>query len=112
MINSDHGVVSFDGDAIELASDLSTTVIALINTFKESGIEPEAANILMKPVAYCLQEGAKRNGYDFTLTSEDIRHYKRDLGLSFKPDDTENTNNSFSMELSGDALTRFLMGMD
>lgn len=111
MINSDHGKVDFDGDVIGLASDLSTAVIALLNTFREEGVEPEVVNAVMKPVAYCLQEGARRNGYDFTLTPKDMRDYEN-LGLSFKPDDTESTNDLFSMELSGDALTRFLMGMD
>ena len=119
MITVNKGIVRQEGDLAELVSDAiiaCVSVIELLDSAGESSNENRLGSHLAKTMMMTIQECVKQHGFDAEITPADRErfdeHYK---DVSFSSDDAAINHSSkgdpFTMGMSGDALTEFLMGL-
>ena len=120
MIKVEEGMVEVSGDIVDLTADLMVGFLAVVELFEKDGVPKELAEHLLKNIMCSNIEGAKVHGFDIEPNAVDKFEYKKRYNdLTYTSDhyekrvvdDNSNSNKETIMELYGDALTRFLMGM-
>ena len=118
MINVNEGCVEVSGDIVDLTADIMVAFLAVVELFEKDGMPKEIAEHLLKNIMCSNIEGAKVHGFDIEPNAVDKFEYKKQYSdLPYTSDHydkcvaDDNSNKETIMELSGDALTKFLMGM-
>ena len=126
MIKVEDGMVEMYGDYVDLIADVMLSFLALAEHLESNKVPKEVAEHMLKDIQCSNIEGAKVHGFDIDLTAMDKVEwaenfkdlpYKSDYKVEESKDGVSYDNSCVDgnkatiMELSGDALTKFLMGM-
>ena len=116
MIKVEDGMVEMYGDYVDLIADVMLSFLALAEHLENNEVPKEVAEHMLKDIQFSNLFGAKAHGFDIDLTAMDKVEWAENFkDLPYKSDhkveESKNSNRETIMELSGDALTKFLMGM-
>ena len=120
MIHVTKGMVRQEGDLAELVSDAiiaCVSVIELLDSVGESSDGKRLGSHLAKTMMMTIQECVKQHGFDAEITPADREHFdERYSDVDFSSDHRiadghHSKGDPFTMGMSGDALTEFLMGL-